>query len=186
MYKDTSITRYLDDLSAKIPAPGGGSAAALTAAMGAALMSMVINFTVGKSQYQKFDEELKELLVRTEKFRIEFMRLMDLDVIAYQSKDIRQALDVPLIVARLCSDAIEICPTLIKKGNVNLISDVSVAGVLLESAFASACVNVDINLKYLKDEVFVESVRSEIEKKRHRIQKVRNDTEVKVGEIIRG
>lgn len=48
MYCNKTLRGYLDDLAAKLPAPGGGSAAALTASEAAALISMVINFTIGK------------------------------------------------------------------------------------------------------------------------------------------
>ena len=50
MYNDSSLKQYLNDLAAKLPAPGGGSAAALTAALGASLISMVLNFTIGKTK----------------------------------------------------------------------------------------------------------------------------------------
>jgi len=186
MYKDGSIKQYLDDLAAKLPAPGGGSAAALNAALGISLVSMVVNFTLGKTKYAQYEEELRTILGNAEKLRNEFLNLVDLDVLAYQSKDIRQALDVPLNVCRLCFEAIKLCPPLIKKGNINLISDVAVAAILLESAFVSANFNVEINLKYLKDEKFSRETRKELTQKAKDVKKIRLETEVKVGEIIRG
>jgi len=83
MYKDQSIQKYLDDLAAKLPAPGGGSAAALAAAMGAALISMVVNFSLGKPKYAKYEKELKSILDKSEGLRREFLNLVDLDVRAY-------------------------------------------------------------------------------------------------------
>ena len=148
-YKNQSLIKYLDDLSARLAAPGGGSAAALNAAMGASLISMVVNFTLGKPKYAAFEPELNEILIKSEKLRKDLLDLVDLDVVAYQSKDARKALDVPLMLARLCCEAAKLCPPLIKKGNLNLISDVAVAAILLESAFVSACFNVEINLKNL-------------------------------------
>ncbi|MCX5703048.1 MAG: cyclodeaminase/cyclohydrolase family protein, partial [Candidatus Omnitrophica bacterium] len=121
-YKEESLKKYLDDLAARLPAPGGGSAAALTAAMGAALISMVVNFTLGKPKYARYEEELGGILEKSEKLREEFLNLVDLDVTAYKSKDIRSALNVPLMVARLCFEGARLCPGLIKKGNINLIS----------------------------------------------------------------
>ena len=91
---------------------------------------------------------------------------MDLDVIAYKSKNIRDALDVPFMVCRLCFEGIKLCPPLIKKGNINLISDVAVAAILLESAFASAYFNVEINLKSLGDKKLTRLIRKELIKKR--------------------
>jgi len=186
MYKDTSLKKYLDDLAAKIPAPGGGSAAALTAGLGVSLLSMVVNFTLGKPKYAKYENELKEILEKSEKLREEFLNLVDLDVKAYQSKNIRDALNVPFALSRLCFEGIKLCIPLVKKGNVNLISDVAVAAILLEGAFASAYVNVDINLRMLGDARLTKSMRKELDSKSARIRKIRQETEGKVGKIIRG
>ncbi|MDD5347556.1 MAG: cyclodeaminase/cyclohydrolase family protein [Candidatus Omnitrophica bacterium] len=185
VYKDTTLTQYLDDLAARLPAPGGGSAAALVAATGQSLVSMVINFTVGKPKYAQFEEDLKEILEKSEKLRYEFLALVDLDVTAYNSKDPRQALDIPLMIARLAYEGIRLCTPLVKKGNPNLISDVAVAAILLESAFASAYFNVEINLKFIKDDILTRELRRELEKKKRTILKVRKATEVTVGKIIR-
>jgi formiminotetrahydrofolate cyclodeaminase len=185
-YKNESLKKYLDDLAARMPAPGGGSAAALTASMGASLISMVVNFTLGKPKYAKFESELKVILEESERLRGEFLNLVDLDVAAYNSKNMRDALDIPFMLCRLCFEGIKLCLPLIKKSNTNLISDVAVAAILLESAFASAYFNVEINLKSLNDEKLSGSIRKELSKKEKLIKKIRQDTEVKVGEIIRG
>jgi len=186
MYADSSLKQYLADLAARLPAPGGGSAAALTAAMGASLISMVVNFTLGKPKYAQFEADLKTILEKSEKLREEFLRLVDLDVVAYESKNIRDALDVPFMVCRLSFEAIKLCPPLIKKGNINLTSDVAVAAVLLESGFTSAYFNVEINLKSLADKKLTKAVRKELMRKGRAITKIRLQTEEKVGKIIRG
>jgi formiminotetrahydrofolate cyclodeaminase len=186
MYCDKTLKVYLNDLAARLPAPGGGSAAALNAALGACLISMVVNFTVGKPKYAAYQAGLEEILEKSEKLRQEFLNLVDLDVTAYQSKDARTALNVPLMVCRLCLEGLRLCPPLIKKGNVNLISDVACAAILLESAFASALCNVEINLKILQDKKLTALVRKELKEKQGKVKKLRQDTEVKVGEIIRG
>ena len=185
-YKEASLKKYLDDLAARLPAPGGGSAAAMNAAMAVALVSMVINFTLGKPRYAQHEEELKKILKRAEDLRGEFLNLVDLDVAAYKSKNTRDALNVPFMLARLCFEAIKLCPVLIKKGNVNLISDVAVAAIFLESAFASAYCNVEINLKILDDKKLSAMMRKELGQKERRIRKIRKLTEEKVGKIIRG
>ncbi|MFH1640742.1 MAG: cyclodeaminase/cyclohydrolase family protein [Candidatus Omnitrophota bacterium] len=113
MYCDKSIKEYLNDLSARLPAPGGGSAAALNAALGISLVSMVVNFTIGKPKYAKYETELKSILEKSEDLRSEFLELVDLDVLAYKSKNIRDALDIPFMVCRLCFEGIKLCPPLI-------------------------------------------------------------------------
>ncbi|MDP3731959.1 MAG: cyclodeaminase/cyclohydrolase family protein [Candidatus Omnitrophota bacterium] len=185
-YKDETIKEYLNDLAAKLPAPGGGSAAALTAALGASLISMVVNFTIGKPKYAGFEKELKNILEESEKLREEFLRLVDLDVVAYKSKNIRDALDVSFMLCRLCFEGIKLCPPLVTKGNVNLISDVAVAAILLESAFSSAYYNVEINLKSLQDKKLTKAIEKELTQKEKVIKRARLRTEEKIGKIIRG
>lgn len=184
-YKDESLKKYLDDLAARLPAPGGGSVAALTAGLGASLISMVVNFTLGKPKYAKYEAELKDILSKSEKLRVRFLNLVDLDVLAYKSKNIKDALDIPFMVCRLCFVGIKLCPSLIKKGNINLISDVAVAAVLLESAFASAYFNVEINLKSLGNKKLTKIIRKELIQKRNTIKRTRLQMEEKVGEVIR-
>ncbi|TRZ96457.1 sugar ABC transporter substrate-binding protein [bacterium] len=183
-YRGQTLKKYLDDLAAKIPAPGGGSASALNAALGASLVSMVINFTIGKPKYAKYEKRLKELLEKSEKLRDAFLRLVDLDIVAYENKNLRDALDVPFMVCRLCHETIKLCPELITKGNINLISDVAVAAVLLESAFQSAYFNVEINLKSSGNKKLGKSMRKELLTKKKDIRKIRFNTEVKVSKII--
>jgi formiminotetrahydrofolate cyclodeaminase len=186
MYINQPIKKYLNDLAAKLPAPGGGSAAAMDAALGVCLISMVVNFTLGKPKYFKYESVLKNTLAKSEKLKGEFSNLIDLDVIAYKSKNMRHALNVPFMVARLCFEAIKLCPPLITKGNLNLISDVAVAAILLESAYAAAYYNVEINLRFTKDKVLKQKIRKELTKKSKLIKRIRKETEVKIGKIIRG
>ncbi|MCM8796885.1 MAG: cyclodeaminase/cyclohydrolase family protein [Candidatus Omnitrophica bacterium] len=185
-YKTQSLQKYLDDLAAKISAPGGGSAAALTASMAAGLVSMVVNFTLGKPRYSRYEGRLRKILEESERLRQEFINLIDLDVVAYKSGNLRNALDVPLTVCRLCYAGAGLCLPLVKIGNINLISDVAVAVILFESAFESAYFNVEINLKLLNDEKIRHTLRRELKKKGMALMKRRLDIEERVGKIIRG
>lgn len=185
-YKTQSLAKYLNDLAAKLCAPGGGSASALNAALGASLVSMVVNFTLGKPRYAVFEKELKLILVKSEKLRKQFLDLVDLDVAAYQSKNIRKALAVPLKLSRLSFQAAKLCLPLVKKGNVNLISDVAVAAIFLESAFVGACFNVEVNLKNLADIQLTRKISKELSQMHKVIFKIRKNTEVSVGKVIRG
>ncbi|MFA5089872.1 MAG: cyclodeaminase/cyclohydrolase family protein [Candidatus Omnitrophota bacterium] len=186
MYRNKTLKKYADDLAARSPTPGGGSAAALVAALGVSLVSMVVNFTLGRKEYAAYESELKEMLVESEKLRGEFLNLVDLDIAAYKSRNIRDALDIPFMLCRLCFEGMKLCPALVKKGNPRLISDVAVAAVLLESAFTSAYFNVLINLRCLKGEkVFCRRLLGELKRKDKLIRGIRLKTEARVGEIIR-
>ncbi|MDD5045064.1 MAG: cyclodeaminase/cyclohydrolase family protein [Candidatus Omnitrophica bacterium] len=172
MYKNKSLKKYTDDLAARLPAPGGGSAAALSGALGCALISMVCNFTIGKEKYKIFQADIKKILKISEKLRKNLLTLVDLDVAAYKSKNINKSLAVPLRVAEDCLKAMRLCPALVKKSNRYLITDVSCAVVLLEAGWSSAYANVLINLKYLKDR-----------KKRDRILTIFNPAKKEVNSI---
>lgn len=184
-YKTQSLAKYLNDLGARLPAPGGGSAAALNAAMGASLISMVINFTLGKPKYYKYEAELEAALMKSAKLKDDFLSLVDLDILAYKSKDPRKAMDVSLILARLCYEGIKIAAPLIKKTNVNLISDIVIAVIFLESAFSAACFNVQINLKMLKHKKLAPALSRELRLKTRFVKQARAKLEEKVGKVIR-
>ena len=75
MYREQSINKYLEDLASRLPAPGGGSSAALSGAMAAALLSMVLNFTIGNPKYKEFEKEAENILDACESHRKKFMDL---------------------------------------------------------------------------------------------------------------
>ena len=64
-----SVEKFLDDLASGNPTPGGGSAAAIIGAMGAALVSMVCNVTIGKKGYEGVEAEMRAILAESERVR---------------------------------------------------------------------------------------------------------------------
>ena len=185
-YDKATLSQYLDDLAARLPAPGGGSASALDAALGVALISMVVNFTNGKPKYLVFEKELTRILGESEKLRLRFLRLVDEDVQAYLSGNLRRSLAVPLEIARLSLKGISLCPRLVKIGNVNLISDVACAAFFLESAFKAAYFNVLVNLKLLKDKRLTERLNRQFKVNFKKIGNLTQKMEDEIGKIIRG
>ena len=77
------IGSFLDDLAGGESTPGGGAAAALTGSQAAALLSMVVNFTVGRKKYAAIEEEMRGYLQRTEAIRAELLALADKDAEAF-------------------------------------------------------------------------------------------------------
>ena len=155
---DYTLRQYLNVLAAKEPVPGGGSAAALVGSVGVALLSMVIQYSFGKSKQKNIDKKLRNLLKKTEKIRKRLLQLVDLDAKAYlkvvqsrkkspqlKKQALRQARQVPMEVCRLSYQAIQLAPFLVECGNKYLISDVECAAEMLLAAFNSAKVNVEIN-----------------------------------------
>ncbi len=185
-YQNRSLRTYAAAVAARVAAPGGGSVSALTACLGVSLLSMVIEYTVGKSAYARYEKDLKKMLRVSEKIREQCMKLVDKDVEAYQSKDMRAALRVPLMVCRLSFEGMHVCRPLVTKGNKNLISDVAVAAILLEAAFASSVHNVAINLRMIADRSLAASIHKELKQKARVVCLIRKKTEADVGKIIRG
>lgn len=166
-----------------MPAPGGGSVSALCGALGAAMASMVANFTIGKEKYKEVEGEISRILSQSEKLRKRLAALTDADVTAYgkvsaaygmpknsdeergqRSRAIeeagKEALKVPLKTAACCHEILKLSQHLVNIGNVNLVSDVGVAVILAEAALEGAALNVEINLVSLKDEGFVKEKRA--------------------------
>ncbi len=186
MYIDGTIRAYVDDASAGVPTPGGGSIAALAGALGMSMACMSANFTVGKKKFKDVEREVRGHLDACLKARDELLRLMDEDTQAYagvsaaygmpretsEQKSARRAaiqkalvvaMDAPLRAVRMCRESLRVLSGLADVANPNLISDVGVAAVLAEAALRAAKLNVEINLKFLKDEELVAATRSEIE-----------------------
>jgi formiminotetrahydrofolate cyclodeaminase len=158
-FKDKTLQEYLDQLSRREPVPGGGSAAALTAAMGVGLISMVTNYSIGRRANTKaVEKRLAAIMVKSEPMRLRLLELASLDSEAYlkvsaarsldkkaQKQAAKEARAVPQEVCKLCYQAVQLTPYLATKGNPYLLSDVEVALELLMSAFNGARVMVRIN-----------------------------------------
>ena len=183
---DKSVTNFLDELASNAPAPGGGSVAAVSGALGAALVSMVCNLTLGKKAYADVQEEINDLLAESEALRQELTGLLEEDVKAYtgyskaakmprgteEEKAERQvvmqaalkvATDVPLTIAEAAVKVMDLCMPAAEKGNKWAVSDAGVAVLMAEAALRSAALNVLINLGSLKDEEFVADGRAKLD-----------------------
>jgi formiminotetrahydrofolate cyclodeaminase len=172
--RDDKIGDWLDDLASDSSAPGGGAAAALDAAVGAALISMVCNLTTGRPRYAEHDETNKAALDAATRLRNEALELADADEAAFtkvtdayklprntdEEKAARtaaiqasliDAAGVPLRTAALCAEVIALAVKIEPTSNTNLISDVAVAAASARAALDSAALNVEINLAAMND-----------------------------------
>ncbi len=158
-FSKKTLEQYINQLSSKEPVPGGGSAAGLTAALGAGLVSMVANYSIGrKANTPAIEKKLKAILTQSEAIRKRLLELSSLDSEAYlqvvaartldkssQKKASKQARAVPLEICKLCYKALDLTPFLVANGNPYLMSDVQVAVELLEAGFNGAMVMVRVN-----------------------------------------
>jgi len=185
MYIDQTLQHYLDDLASSQPAPGGGSAAALSGAMAAALASMVCRLTLNKEEYSGVQQEIEELLIQTEKLRLRFQQLMQEDIEAYgrlsasyklprqtgeeramrstaiQERLVEAAL-VPLEATECAAELLQYCQRIAEIGNATVLSDVMMGAILASSAGEGAALMVRINLRTMKNEKLVAELRARL------------------------
>jgi formiminotetrahydrofolate cyclodeaminase len=183
--KDTAIEPFLDQLASSAATPGGGSAAAIIGAMGAALVGMVCNLTIGKKKYADVEGEMKDVLAKTEALRMQLTGMIQDDVKAFDAvmgaygmpketeadkaardKAIQAALklatDVPLACARAAREVIDLAAIASDKGNLNVISDAGVGVLAGYAALRSAALNVFTNARMITDKTFAEAKLREL------------------------
>jgi formiminotetrahydrofolate cyclodeaminase len=183
--RETTIEDWLTDLASELPAPGGGAAAGVNAAMGAALVSMVCNLTIGKPKFADYEAVMREVLDEAERLRLEALQLAEDDAEAFsgvvaayrlpKSSDeekaartaaiqsgLVEAAAVPLAVAKVAAQVIRLSGRVLEGSNPNVLSDVAVAASAAKSALESAALNVDINLVSIKDPAERERLASDL------------------------
>ena len=134
------VLGFVEQVASKAPAPGGGSVAALSGTLGAALLTMVINLTVGKKNYAEVSEHFTELRTKTEELRSKLTQRIDDDTAAFnrfraanklpERDDAERAakqtelaaategaVKVPESTMLLCLEAIAIAPEVAAKGS---------------------------------------------------------------------
>ena len=178
MLAKKTVSAFLDELASSSPAPGGGSVAALSGALGAALTTMVCNLTIGKKKYVGVEGDIKKIKTEAEKLRTRFTELIDEDTQAFNKvmeayalpKDseaqktlrgaaiaaaTKEATLIPLEVMKHCIDAMALAQQVASSGNSNSVSDAGVSALMLHAACEGAALNVKINLHGLADSDFV-------------------------------
>ncbi len=184
--KDTAIEPFLDQLASSAATPGGGSAAAILGGMGAALVSMVCNLTIGKKKYADVEDDMKEVLAKAEDLRHRMTAMIQDDVRAFDTvmgaygmpketddekavrsaaiqDALKMATEVPIRCCHLAREVIDLSLIASEKGNINVISDAGVGVLSAYAALRSAALNVYINAKMISDTSFVESKLSDLE-----------------------
>jgi formiminotetrahydrofolate cyclodeaminase len=176
-YVKSTIESYLEKLASSEPEPGGGSVAALVGALGAALVTMVTNLTLGKEKYAAVEDDMTRLKAEAEALRARLQELVSLDAEAYakvaaamklpqddEAKKqerrgilqaaLRGAADVPLEIAEAAVKVGRLALPAVEKGNLYAISDAAVAALLADAAAQAAALNVKVNLSWIDDKEF--------------------------------
>jgi len=201
LYAESDQTRdcpsFIDELAAPTPTPGGGSAAAFSAAMGAGLVAMVAGLTMGKKKYADVEAQMQAVRVHAEKLREDLTYAVDDDAGAFEAvmgafrlpKDTPEqkaarkssiqsatlnAAHVPLHVAEGAVKVMELALRCVESANVNAISDAASAAAMAKAGLTAAGYNVRINVDSLPDpsagEQYLSQVR-ELEKQALDIEK---------------
>ena len=189
--EEHGIGTWLEALSSDAPTPGGGAAAGVAAATGAALIAMVGRLTAGKAGFEEVDARMRDLVDRADRDRMDFLRLADEDAKAFDSvmasfklpKETDQekasrtlaiqdayeaAAAVPLDLAKRSVDLMEVAEDATALGNPHAASDGYSAGALLFAATLAALANVRINAAGLKDEAKSQGLVDETDALRER------------------
>jgi len=180
-----SCLKFIDELSSKAPAPGGGGASALVGSIGVALGSMVGNLTVGKKKYADVEDDIQTLLKKSEALIMRLNQLVQKDAAVFEplakaygmpmdtpeeraEKDrilqeaLVQATKVPLAIADCSLEGIKILDKYARKGSKLAVSDAGVGVIFCKSAIQGSKLNVLINLKLMKDEVLKNELHDKI------------------------
>jgi formiminotetrahydrofolate cyclodeaminase len=185
---DLSVQELLERLGRSDPVPGGGSASALAAAMGAALVAMVAELTIGRAEYVEHEETVRHLRFDAIERRAELVSLAQEDATAYDAvvqarrmpkdseadkatrtealgKAMVDAARAPLRAAVVAGEVLDLAERIAPIGNRNAVSDAGVGALLAAAGLRGALLNVRINLPYLPaDEPMRTSAPAEIER----------------------
>ena len=175
---ELSCKDFAKELAAKKPVPGGGGAAALAGALGAALNSMVVNYSMGKKKLLQYEKQHADILKRAESLRIKMLQLIERDAESFEplsrayvmpsttdqeknekeatlQKCLKTACSAPLETLRLSYEGILLHEELVDISSKTIISDVGVGIQCLKAALNSAYLNVLINLNSITDQEYV-------------------------------
>jgi formiminotetrahydrofolate cyclodeaminase len=190
---EMTLAGFAEDLASDKPAPGGGAAAAVAAALGASLTSMVVRLSLDRPKYEQHAALHEEALRLSDAARMTFLQLADADAAAYRAyraarslpheteaeeaaraaatqDAARGAAQVPLDVVKACHAQVDLVERVTGRTNVYVASDLEVAALLLDSAARSAAANVRVNLGSIGDEGFANAVTAELDQRLQQIQ----------------
>ncbi|HEY0745510.1 MAG TPA: cyclodeaminase/cyclohydrolase family protein [Steroidobacteraceae bacterium] len=185
MITQQTVATFLDELASGAPTPGGGSAAAIMGAMGAALISMVCNVTLGKKGHEAAAAEMTTVREESEKLRAALTSMVADDIAAFDGLmsayrlpkatddeksrradaiqvSLHAATATPLACARACAQVIALAKRAGEKGYAGVVSDAGVGVLAANTALRSAALNVLVNVPSLKDPRFAAAAAAEI------------------------
>lgn len=181
---ELTVAGFVDLMASDAPAPGGGSAAALEGALGAALSAMVCALTIGKKKYADVQTLAEETGKKAQALKARFVDVMDRDTEAFNAvsavfampKDtdaekaarkaamqaaLKGCTKTPFEMMQLSCEALELTRSVVGRLNASAASDLGCAALSLKAGIQGAWLNVLINIGGIQDEAFVSQYRRE-------------------------
>ncbi len=203
-YRDLTINAFAQRLASAQPVPGGGSASALAAALGASLVEMVASLSAGKPRYAEHETLYAWVRATAADLRDHFLTLADDDAAAFATfaaamkmpRDTeqeaaerslamrtaaRRAAEVPLACVEACLALVQAAESLAGRSNANASSDLNVASLLGEAAARGAAANVLINVPSLGDPDLETSMVERVQTLIDEIERTATETRETVG-----
>lgn len=180
---EMQVTEFVNLMASDAPAPGGGSAAALEGALGAALTAMVCALTVGKKKYADVQDLAAESMEKANDLKARFVDVMDRDTEAFNAvsavfampkeTDVEKAArkaamqealkgctKTPFEMMQLACETLELTRSLVGRLNASAASDLGCSALALRAAIQGAWLNVLINISGITDEAFAAEYRA--------------------------
>ncbi len=185
MLAQLSCEAFMDKIASNDPVPGGGSVSAFAGGIAASLASMVASLTVGKKNFEEVNDEMAVIASRMLQMKIAFTEFIDKDANSFDGvmqafkmpketdeekaartaaiqEGYKEAIAIPLAVAKASAELFENLEFVVTKGNQNALSDALVGTMMARSAVLGALYNVKINIPSVKDAAYVEKIMSEV------------------------
>jgi formiminotetrahydrofolate cyclodeaminase len=199
MLKELSLEQFSAAVASEEAVPGGGSVSALTGGLAAALAAMVARLTINKKKFAHVAPQMETLAHHAIELQRQLMAAVDRDADSYRQvlaafrlpkatdeekqarsrameAAFRLAADVPLEVAGLSFEVMELADQGVRLGNPDMITDAGVALVLARSAALGALMNVNINLNYIKDQHVVADMGTTVQRIKTAVLQKEQDT----------
>ena len=194
-FQYATCREFADALASSSPTPGGGGAAALVGAIGAALGNMVASLTVGKKKYAAVESEILEASEKCAALREELLNAIRADAEGFAPLAAAYAIpkddpsraatleaatvsacEAPTRILELCAQTSEIIRIFAEKGSRLAVSDAGCAAACVHAAAQIAILNIYINTKFMQNRAVAEELN-------HRAEKLLSDTEKITGAV---